>query len=232
MTDKASARREQVLGRVRENLTKRGSEGVAPRATTAEERIGHPVRHLEPARVRKDAAGLRGMFRAYLEGQSARVVEVANGADVPQAVAGYLREKNLPAGVRVGADAYLEALPWEKTPGLERKSGRAAPDDMVSLSRASVAVAETGTLVMTSGSDNPVTLNYMPDTHIVVVRASDIVGPYETAWDRVRAAFGKGRMPRTVNFISGPSRTGDIGGRLVMGAHGPRQMCVIVVGDE
>ena len=65
--------------------------------------------------------------------------------------------------------------------------------------------------------------------HIAIVSAKDIVGPYEDAWQRIRARFGPGEMPRTVNFVSGPSRTGDIGGQLVMGAHGPRRMCVIIV---
>jgi L-lactate dehydrogenase complex protein LldG len=100
----------------------------------------------------------------------------------------------------------------------------------VSLSHAFGGVAETGTLVMASGAANPVTLNYMPETHIVVLNANDIVGPYEAAFDRVRAALGPGTMPRTLNLISGPSRTGDIGGRLVMGAHGPRRLCVVIVG--
>jgi L-lactate dehydrogenase complex protein LldG len=44
----------------------------------------------------------------------------------------------------------------------------------------------------------------------------------------VRAKYGKGAMPRALNFISGASRTGDIGGRIVKGAHGPRSLCVIV----
>jgi L-lactate dehydrogenase complex protein LldG len=97
------------------------------------------------------------------------------------------------------------------------------------LSRAVAAVAETGTLVLTSGPANPVTLNFLPETHIVVLAAEDIVGPYEAAFDRVRAAWGQGIMPRTVNLVSGPSRTADVGGRLVTGAHGPRRLCVIIV---
>jgi len=79
------------------------------------------------------------------------------------------------------------------------------------------------------GPDNPVTLNYVPETHVVVVEDKDLVGSYEQVWPKVRTQFGKGQMPRTVNLISGPSRTGDIGGKLVMGAHGPRRMCVVLV---
>ena len=59
--------------------------------------------------------------------------------------------------------------------------------------------------------------------------ASDLIGGYEGAWEKIRARFGAGAMPRTVNFVSGPSRTADIGGQLVMGAHGPRRLCVILV---
>jgi L-lactate dehydrogenase complex protein LldG len=97
------------------------------------------------------------------------------------------------------------------------------------LSHAAAAVAETGTLVLASGADNPVTITFLPETSIVVVGEEDLVGGYEGAWEKIRARFGKRAMPRTVNFVSGPSRTADIGGQLVMGAHGPRRLCVVLV---
>ena len=123
------------------------------------------------------------------------------------------------------------ALAWGSEPALERRKGPAAGDDEVGLSHATAAVAETGTLVLASGADNPVTLNFLPETHIVVVEDKDLVGGYEGAWDKLRARFGRRAMPRTVNLVSGPSRTADIGGQLVMGAHGPRRLCVILVRD-
>ena len=83
--------------------------------------------------------------------------------------------------------------------------------------------------MLLSGPDNPTTLNFLPDNHIVVLAAADIVGDYETAWDRLRAAFGKGRMPRLVNMITGPSRSGDIEQKLLLGAHGPRRLHVVIV---
>ena len=61
--------------------------------------------------------------------------------------------------------------------------------------------------------------------------AKDIAGDYESAWDKVRGAYGKGRMPRTVNFITGPSRSGDIEQTLLLGAHGPRRLHIVVVKD-
>ena len=193
-------------------------------------RIAARFRHPTPARVAgKSHDEHLALFKQHMTGQSATVLEAATAADVPSLVAGYLRQNNLPARLSVGEDAYLAALPWDKELSLERKSGRAQPSDEVGLSHASAAVAETGTLVMASGADNPVTLNFLPETHIVVLEAKDVVGPYEDAWMKIRARFGDRAMPRTVNMISGPSRTGDIGGRLVMGAHGPRRMCVVIV---
>jgi L-lactate dehydrogenase complex protein LldG len=102
---------------------------------------------------------------------------------------------------------------------------------LASVSHAFAGVAETGTLVLTSGRDNPTTLNFLPDNHIVVVEAKDVVGDYETVWQRLRERFGTGNLPRTVNMITGPSRSADIEQTLILGAHGPRRLHVIIVGD-
>ena len=59
--------------------------------------------------------------------------------------------------------------------------------------------------------------------------AKDIAGDYESVLARVRNTYGKGRMPRTVNFITGPSRSGDIEQTLLLGAHGPRRLHIVVV---
>ena len=221
--------RDAVLGRIRSALTP-GTDGGARQAAVAA-RLGRRSAHLVPERVSQPPSQLRSLLRGFLEGQSATVIEAASPGEVPAALARYLRSVNLPQRVRVGEDRFLAGLDWSREPALERQPGAAEPNDEVSLSRATAAVAETGTLVMLSGPDNPVTLNFLPETHVVVVAARDIVGHYEAAFDRVRAALGQGVMPRTVNLISGPSRTADVGGKLVTGAHGPRRLCVIIV-DE
>ncbi len=100
----------------------------------------------------------------------------------------------------------------------------------VGLSRAVAGVAETGTLALASGPDNPVTLGFVPDTHIVVLRADTVVGRYEEACAMVVAETG-GVMPRTLNLVTGASRTGDIGGKIVMGAHGPRRLAIFLLGN-
>jgi L-lactate dehydrogenase complex protein LldG len=220
-------RRRTLLGKVRTALA--GGDPDAQRRTAVAERLRQRPRHLTPARVDRPHGELLALFRAFLEGQSATVVDVAGTDEIPAAIGHYLRANNLPSRVRVGADPRLSKLPWEREPTLSRLHGAAAPTDEVGLSHALAGVAETGTMLVASGPDNPVTVNFLPETHIVVVSARDVVGPYEDAFAAVRARFGDGVMPRTLNMISGPSRTGDIGGKLVMGAHGPRRMCVIVV---
>ena len=57
-------------------------------------------------------------------------------------------------------------------------------------------------------------------------------GSYEETWDMLREKFGESVMPRSVNFISGPSRTADIEQRLIMGAHGPKELHIIMVNDD
>jgi len=99
----------------------------------------------------------------------------------------------------------------------------------VAVAHAFGGVAETGTLVLVSGPGNPTTLNFLPDYAIAVVRESDITGAYETVWERLRAAYGKGVMPRTVNWVTGPSRSGDIEQTILLGAHGPRSVHIVVV---
>jgi L-lactate dehydrogenase complex protein LldG len=88
------------------------------------------------------------------------------------------------------------------------------------------AVAETGTLMLISGPETPTTLNFLPDTQIVAMRAGQVVASYEDGWDLVRS---RGPMPRTINFVTGPSRTGDIEQRIQLGAHGPRRLHVILI---
>jgi L-lactate dehydrogenase complex protein LldG len=64
----------------------------------------------------------------------------------------------------------------------------------------------------------------------VVLQAATIVAAFEDAHALLLA--GAGALPRTLNLVSGASRTGDIGGRIVMGAHGPRRLAVFLVADN
>jgi L-lactate dehydrogenase complex protein LldG len=221
--------REDIFADIRRALRVNGTE--APRRRAVEDRLAHAPQGVVPARGHGAVAERIACFRDEAERVSASVAEIETDAQVPATIAAYLRDRNLPAKTRCGADPYLASLPFATT-GLEVAIGRADPSDQVCLSHAFGGVAETGTLVLASGVDNPTTLNFLPDTHIVIVEAKDIFGDYEAIWERLRETYGKGLMPRAVNFITGPSRSADIGHSLLLGAHGPRTLHIIVVTGE
>jgi len=221
--------RDAILRKVRASLDASSNDTSRPAAVA--ERLKQRPRALIPERAKAEGRARTELFASFLKAQSATVLELASAAEIPSAVIGFLRLANLPARVRTGADPFLATLPWDTEPALEHRTGRAEPSDEVGLTHAAAAVAETGTMLMLSGPDNPVTLNFLPETHIVVVEEKSIAGCYEDAWEMIRARLGEGVMPRTVNMVSGPSRTADIGGRVVTGAHGPRRMCVLIVKD-
>ena len=218
--------RADILANIRRAIGVSGNERIRNQAV--DDRIERAPKGVIPARGQLDAEGRKALFRDRAEAVQATIALVAKAEDVPAAVAEYLRANNLPANIRIGADQMLVAMPWEKT-AVDVKSGPSDGHDLNAVSRAVAGVAETGTLVLTSGGDNPTTLNFLPDNHIVVLRAADITGDYESVWARLRRVHGKGVMPRTVNFITGPSRSADIEQKLQLGAHGPRNLHVVIV---
>lgn len=220
--------RERILSRVRASLGAKPDD--AARKDMAGRRIAeHPVTLL-PERATRSGEALYAQFRALLEGQQATIVEVAEASAAPAAVRDYLVGAGVPAAIRIGEDARLASMPWTDTAGLTVLKGAAEAGDRAGLSYAIAGISETGTLVIAAGRDNPVTLAFMPETHVIVVARDSIAASYEQALSIVRERFGASGMPRTLNYISGPSRTADIGGKIVIGAHGPRQLAVVVVG--
>nr|WP_221237117.1 LUD domain-containing protein [Roseospira goensis] len=191
--------------------------------------LAAPAPAVVPAIARGSRAALVARFVVNAEAAAATVARVAPAAVGP-AVAAYLRDHNQPTRVAVAADARLDGLADSGLLTVERR-GTPAGDDAVGVGHALAGLAETGTLLMASGPDSPSTLNMLPDTHIVVVRARDVVGGLEDGWARLRTAHPDG-PPRTVHFITGPSRTGDIEQTLQLGAHGPRRLHIVLVDDD
>lgn len=183
---------------------------------------------LIPARATAPGVDVIAVFREQLLNTKATIDEVVSKDDVPAAVQRYLAAQNAESRVRLAPDPRMAGIPWGNTPLLETSSGRSHGDDPTSVTPAVAAVAETGTLVLQSSSDTPTTLHFLPDQHVVVIGRDQIVGTYEDALGRVARDPG-GAMPRTINFVTGPSRSGDIGKVLLMGAHGPKRLHVIVV---
>ncbi|WP_119420472.1 LutC/YkgG family protein [Desertibaculum subflavum] len=224
-----SSGRDRILGAVRAGLGRNAPSGTSVAAV--EDRIAHPRRNLVPARAQIPPEAQLELFASKAGELAATVERVASLAEVPSRVTEYLAGHNLPPRLKLSPDASLDSIPWADRPLLEIARGPATIDDATSVTPAFAAIAETGTLMLCSAPTRPTTLNFVPDNHIVVLGKNQVVGALEDAFARLRAARAPGDMPRAVNFVSGPSRTADIEQQLVMGAHGPRRLHIIVV-DE
>jgi L-lactate dehydrogenase complex protein LldG len=152
---------------------------------------------------------------------NAEVRILNNAGEIPAAIADLLRGKNLPAEIHIAPDA-----PTIDTGALAVKRTPPGPDD-AALTSAPFAIAETGTLAYPATAENPASWHFRPGFEIAVLKASDIVPHMENVIARVKA---KG-LPHTLNYVTGPSRTGDIEQTLELGAHGPKALAILIIKD-
>lgn len=226
-----SGGRSQILAGIRRSLKRDAPSGAE--AAALRQRLEQPKANLVPRRAQGlDHDGLISLFLKMAEDADASVARVARAEDVPGAVTEFLARHNLPAEAAMAPDPALDSYPWAAQPLLKIRRGRAEETDYVAITGTFAAIAETGTLMQASGPESPITLNFLPHNHVVIVEGDRVVGAMEEAWARLResqARKGRSAMPRAVNFITGPSRTGDIEQRLQLGAHGPVRLHIIVV---
>jgi len=169
-------------------------------------------------------ADLVARFRQQAERTSQTLDRVASLDEVPAAVARYLAGLGLPQ--QAIAWRTLDSLPWQQA-GLAVEFRKPVNEDLVGVTGCFCAVAETGTLMLLSGPDTFSSAALLPETHVAIVPESRIVGSIEDAF--ALAKQERGELPRATNFISGPSRTGDIEQTIVLGAHGPYRVHLILV---
>jgi len=220
--DDNAASREAVLARVRTAL---GRSGGADAARTAA--LAYIAGRRQGPRPSM-AADLVTRFLARATDMASTVERVATLDVVPPAVASYLAALG-PAGeaARCGVCwPQFATLGWAQA-GLTVESRPTVGHDALGITGCFCAIAETGTLVMASGTQTPSATFLLPDTHVAIVLADQVVPGMEEAFARFRE---QGALPRAVNLVSGPSRTGDIEQTIVLGAHGPRRMHVVLVG--
>ena len=224
------SQRNAILDKLKLKLD-RSDDLEVPRAVR--KRLQAHTKNLIPKRGEQPQDQQIALFRKEAEKVNASILSVSSYADIPMAVSEYLRRHQLPAQIKIAPDPRLMELDWAVSTSLRVNDGRANGDDPVSVSHAIGGVAETGTLVMTSGPESPTSLNFLPLDHIVVVKADDIAGDYEAVWDRIRQTAAEngtpGELPRTVNWITGPSRTADIEQTLLLGAHGPQRLYILII---
>ncbi|KDR28590.1 MULTISPECIES: LutC/YkgG family protein [Caballeronia] len=219
--DTSDARR-NILARIRSAQGRRGTATDAERAGADEYVERHPAGPRPPLPQTRDE--LIARFTLEAERLSTTVAEVESIDDAPAEAVRYLQSLNLP--VDVVAWPALAHLRWSEA-GIRAAFRKPADEDLVGITGCFCATAETGSLVLLSGAQTPASGALLPQTHIAIVPASRIVAAHEDAFALMRAE--RGELPRAVNFVSGPSRTGDIEQTIVLGAHGPYRVHVIVV---
>jgi L-lactate dehydrogenase complex protein LldG len=216
---KSDAARAAILARIRR------AQGKPDRESPAEaQAVDAYVRARPRGPVRPLEADLVARFRARAESMQSTTEAVATPAEVPGAAARYLAARSLPTAGCVSPE--LAAFDW-RAAGLALEPRAALDADLVGVTGVLAAIAETGTLMVASGPDTPASVSLLPETHIAVVAESRVVATMEDAWAMLRRE--RGQLPRLVNFISGPSRTGDIDQTIVLGAHGPYRVHMILV---
>ena len=224
--DDNAVSRTAVLDRVRSALRKRGVDGDARMAADAY--LAARKQGPRPAL----AGDLAARFAARAQDMESSVDRVGTLDDVVAAVGRYVDtigavpdpERNPRAGVCWPEFGWLD---WSRA-NLAIESRPTVGHDLVGVTGCYCAIAETGTLVFVTGADSPSATFLLPETHVAIVRVDQIVPGMEEAFARVRAE--QGALPRAINLVSGPSRTGDIEQTIVLGAHGPRRLHVVLVG--
>jgi L-lactate dehydrogenase complex protein LldG len=213
-----SAARERVLGRIRTAL---GRTAPLPHADAEPLQAYLAARPIGPQPRRRE--DLVAQFRDCALRASTTIDAVETDAAPPAAVARYLRSQGLPPAAVVWPE--LARLPWREA-GIAVAIRKADANDAVGITGAFCALAETGTLVQLSGPHRPASTSLLPPTHVAVLPVQRIVATMEDAWALLRTE--QGALPRAVNLISGPSRTADIEQTLVLGAHGPCRVHVVL----
>lgn len=213
--------RDRILARVR------AAQHKPPHAAAAEEQA---VRAYLSARAPGPRPQIAGdpiaLFRARALALSSTVSEIERIADVPRAVAEYLRGSGLPLAATCWPE--FAALDWAAV-GISVKAGAARASDLVGITGAFCGIAETGTLVLASGRNTPASVSLFPETHVALLHARRIVADMEEVWRVFRDEIGT--MPRAINFVSGPSRTADIEQTVTLGAHGPYRVHIVLIQD-
>jgi L-lactate dehydrogenase complex protein LldG len=165
-------------------------------------------------------------FSAKAKANFAKVTRIGAPEDAPGAVWAILSEATARPHLHLPADSQLRGLPWGRAPGLTLSADTPSGED-TAFSAADAAIAETGTLVFLSGPRTPSSWHFLPGREIVLIARSLILARFE---DVMASAVKTGAMPATVNLVSGPSRTADVEQTIELGAHGPRELHILITG--
>lgn len=192
--------------------------------------VGPPKTALEiprQYRLETDAPDLIALLEERIADYRAEV-HLCVASDLPQTIAGILERLQV-THLAVPADLPAAWIP----PSLETLTDHADLEPQILetagavLTGCTVAIAETGTIVLDHGqAQGRRALTLIPDRHVCIVFAAQIVDNLPAAISRLTGSIEAGRP---LTFISGPSATSDIELHRVEGVHGPRVLEVVIV---
>jgi len=211
-----STPRERILERIRSAMPEDNN-----RQQTVEKRIKQAPDLIRPLIDENHLT----QFREKLELGGGELTLVSDYQQAASEIATFINAENLPAKLRLAP--ALKHMTWDSK--LEISYGKSDGDDLVSVTPAFCAIAETGSVVLLSSLESPTSLNFLPDVHFVIVEAPQLVPHIEDVWTKLRQ---QDDVPRAINIITGPSKTADVEQTLQIGAHGPRQLKVIFIRQE
>jgi len=224
--------REKIFSKIATALDRAGAKTA--REQNARLRISAHGRGPVPKRGQKTGQDLIDEFVNEAVRADSEVIKLKSTNEIVENVFSIAKSLNgsNKANICIAPNLALSALDWAND-NVNISFGPASPSDNVGVSFASNGVGETGTLVLLSGPESPVSINFLPDVHVVAIFSDDILPTYEDVWDILRNNNDAGPvMPRTVNWITGPSRTADIEQSLLLGAHGPRRLVILLIDDK
>ncbi len=216
--------RENILRRIRAAQGRSGAEPTQAEMTLVREALAR--REVGPHPPFAHAPDRLAQFRKECDRLGTTHADVASAAEVPAEVARYLRSAGL--DLRVAGWPALAGLDWAGA-GVAYSDRPATADDRTGVTGCFCAIAETGTVLLLSAPDQPKVTALLPETHVCVVRRSRLVDTMEDSFALLRAEVGE--PPRALFYVSGPSRTADIEQTIVIGAHGPYRVHVVIHDD-
>ncbi|MGI9286479.1 MAG: LutC/YkgG family protein [Pseudomonadales bacterium] len=212
MSEKSPKRgREAILKRIKHSLRNAVSEEVSPQPKSVSASTA-------------DSLTLAKTFTLAAQAGGARVTEIANLNEASSIIVKLASTRPL----SIAPQKELEALRW-KSETLVQLEDDYKGKNCNGLVAAESAVAETGTVVV-STHGCPSGLLFLTERLFIVLRTADIKPDYESIW-ALRAEQKSAERPRTLHLISGPSRTADVEQTIQIGAHGPRQLDILLLAD-
>lgn len=214
--------RATILGRIRKAHGRAGAEPTNEELLAIREAMAdHEIGPLPGVALPIDRLA---QFRAECARLGSSHAELQHLREVPAEVARYLEGNQLEKRVVLWQEHA--GLPWAEA-GVAIDARPANGNDRTGVTGCFCAIAETGTVLLLSSPERPKATALLPETHVCIVSRARIVDTMEEAFAMMRNA--QGEPPRATWFVSGPSRTADIEQTIVVGAHGPYRVHVILV---